>query len=268
MPTCPSRPAPEPRERDSRLRRPPPAERARTVASRPGASVCAAGIEGSRVLAHAITDAGQVLLVVPTDGELLAAVRAAPDSDLSALVMISDHAPVPLRRPLRAQAWLSGWGTPVRPHDERAALLAFAEARPDETLLDVGRTATLLRLDLAEVVLGEGGEAVDVSPQDFLAARPDPLATVEADHLRHLDGDHPEFLALLAGLLPAGFAGPADAVRPLGLDRFGVRLRIEQPFGHRDVRLPFTAPVSCPGQLGAAMAQLTCAARSRLLRQG
>ncbi|SOD97532.1 DUF2470 domain-containing protein [Blastococcus haudaquaticus] len=263
MATCPSRPAPEP-QRDLDLLRPGPAERARTVAGRHGATVCAAGVESSRVLAHAVTDADQVLVALPAGGDLVGAVRAAPGADLSALVMVSDHAPVPLRRPLRAQLWLSGWLTPVPDRDQRAAVLAFAEARPAEVLLDVGRSITLLRLDLAEVVLGEGGPAVDVSPLEFLAARPDPLAALEADHLAHLDGDHPEFLALLSRLLPAGALGPADALRPLGLDRFGFRLRVERPGGHQDVRVPFGRPLTCPGELGPAIGRLACAARNRL----
>jgi hypothetical protein len=267
MPTCPSRhPAPDQPAHDTGAARPTPAERARTVADRPGATICAPGVEGTRVLAHAVTSAGRLLLVVPQDGELLSAVAAAPDRDLSALLMVTDHAPVPLRRPVRAQLWLSGWATPVRPEDERAAVLAFAEVRPDEVLLDVGRTAALLRLDLAEVVLGEGHAGIEVSPAEFLAARPDPLAGVEADHLRHLDSDHPDFLALLGGLLPAGVVGTDDVLRPLGVDRFGFRLRVERPSGHRDLRVPFPVPLGCAGDLGPAVARLACAARSRALR--
>jgi hypothetical protein len=266
MPTCPSRPAPEPQRPELDALRPGPAERARTVAGRPGATVCAAGVEGSRVLAHAVTAADQVLVAVPTDGDLVRAVLSTPGSDLSGLVMVTDHAPVPLRRPVRAQLWLSGWLTPVPARDERTSVLAFADARPTEVLLDVGRSATLLRLDLAEVVLGEGGPALEVSPLEFLAARPDPLAPVEAEHLAHLDGDHPEVLALLGGLLPTGSIGPDDVLRPLGLDRFGFRLRVERPGGHQDVRVPFGRPLGCAAELGPAIGRLTCAARSRTLR--
>jgi hypothetical protein len=266
MTTCPSRPpAPDQPARTTGAPRPAPAERARTVVARAGATVCAAGIEGTRVLAHAVTAAGQTLLVVPRDGELLSAVAAAPDNDLSALLMVTDHAPVPLRRPVRAQLWLSGWVTTVRAEDQRAAVLAFAGVRPDEILLDVGRAAALLRLDLAEVVLGEGGAGIDVSVAEFLAARPDPLAGVEADHLRHLDSDHPEFLALLGGLLPAGTVGADDVLRPLGVDRFGFRLRVERPSGHHDLRVPFPAPLGGAGDLGPAVARLACAARTRAL---
>ncbi|MGY1846352.1 DUF2470 domain-containing protein [Blastococcus sp. SYSU DS1021] len=261
MPSSPTHPAPERRPEADGLR-PAPAERARTVATRSAATVCAPGVEGGRLLAHSVTSAGQVLLVVPADGDIADAVHRAPDQDLSALLMVSDHAPVPLRRPIRAQLWLSGWATPVRAEDERAAVLAFAETRPTEVLLDVGRSARLLRLDLAEVVLGEGGDGVEVSPQEFAVARPDPLAAVEADHLRHLAGAHADVLALLAGRVPADVVGPAGVVRPLALDRFGFRLRVEQPLGHTDVRVPFPRPLTCAGQLGAAVGQLLCAARA------
>lgn len=237
------------------------AERARTVAARPTATVSAPGVQCSRLLAHAVTDMGQVLLVVPSGGDLATAVEAAPGRDLSTLVMVSDHAPVPLRRPVRAQLWLSGWATPVRAEDLRAAVLSFAEANPAGALLDVGRTAMFLRLDLAEVVLGEAGAGIDVGPQEFLTARPDPLAGLEADTLRHLDEDHPEFLRILAGLLPEGEVGEGDVVRPLGVDRCGFRLRIERPRGHLDVRVPFPRPLTCPGQLGPAVRHMTAMAR-------
>lgn len=270
MTTCPdSQPAPAQHRPAAAVRRSPAAaERARTVATRSAATVTARGVECGRVLAHTVTPAGQVLLVVPATGDLAGAVAAAPGADLSVLVMISDHAPVPLRRPVRAQLWLSGWATPVRVADRRAAVLGFAERCPSPALLDVGSTATLLRLDLAEVVLGEGGTATDVGLADFLAARPDPLAAAEAGTLGHLDRDHPEFLTLLRSLLPAGTVGPDDTVRPLGVDRFGFRLRVERPVGHVDLRVPFARPLTCAGQLGAAVAQLACAARARLLRRG
>ena len=241
--------------------RPTVAERARTVAARPAAAVCAAGIDGSRVLGHAITAEGQVLVVVPTDGEVCTAVRGSADGDLAALLMVTDHAPVPLREPVRAQVWLSGWLTPVGEHDRQAATLAFADVAPVGALLDVGRTATLLRLDLAEVVLGECGDVTELDPEEFLAAAPDPLAEVEAQALQHLDESHPEELALLSSRIPASVLRHGDVVRPLGLDRCGFRLRIEQARGHRDVRVPFSAPVAGADELGPAINRLMCAGR-------
>src|SRR3954447_23690990 len=69
--------------------RPALAERARTVAARPGAAVCAAGLDGCRVLGQAVTADGDVLRVVPTDGQVATALRHARDGDLAALVLVT-----------------------------------------------------------------------------------------------------------------------------------------------------------------------------------
>jgi len=241
--------------------RPTAAERARTAAGRPAAAVCAAGIDGSRVLGHATTGDGEVLLVVTAEGRVATAVRHCADGDLAALLLVTDHAPVPLREQVRAQVWLSGWLTEVPGADRRAAALAFADVAPVGALLDLGRGATLLRLDLAEVVLGECGTVTEVTPEDYRAAIPDPLAEVEAQALRHLDDAHPDELALLRSRVPGRWLTDGDVVRPLGLDRCGFRLRIEQRAGHRDVRVPFARPIGSTAELAAAVDQLMCAAR-------
>jgi hypothetical protein len=128
----------------------------------------------------------------------------------------------------------------------------------------VGGAAALLRLDLAEVVLREGGGCAEVAPADYAAARPDPLAGAEEHALRHLDGEHPEVLALLGSRVPAG---PGETLRPLGLDRFGYRLRVEGIRGDRDVRVAFARPLSCAGQVQAATRQLLCGLRADLARR-
>ncbi|MGR7027256.1 DUF2470 domain-containing protein [Geodermatophilus sp. URMC 62] len=233
------------------------AERARTTATRLPAALCLPGRQPARPLAHATTATGSVLVLVPSDGEVAAAL--AGQADVSALLVVSDRAPVPLRDPVRATLWLSGWLTPVAPADRTAAALDFAEVRPEGALLDVGGAAALLRLDLAEVVLREGGACTEVSPAGFAAARPDPLAAVEERVLRHLERDHPDVLAALRGRVAVG---PGETVRPLGVDRFGYRFRIERPGGHRDVRVRFPRPLTCPGQLHAATSRLLCALRA------
>jgi hypothetical protein len=84
-----------------------------------------------------------------------------------------------------------------------------------------------------------------------MAAQPDPFCEFESAWLCHLDSDHPEVLARLAGKLPAPLR--RGRVRPLGLDRYGVRLRVEGSDGDHDVRLPFGEPVQDVPGLGRAI---------------
>ncbi|MCB0947568.1 MAG: DUF2470 domain-containing protein, partial [Mycobacterium sp.] len=83
----------------------------------------------------------------------------------------------------------------------------------------------------------------------------DPFCELESAWLRHLDSDHPEVIARLAGKLPAVLR--RGRVRPLGLDRYGVRLRVEgggaDGGDDHDVRLPFPEPVHDITGLGRAI---------------
>ena len=141
------------------------AERARTVATRPVASVQALGLGTSRLLAAATLDDGRVLVVVPRSGGLATAVHEAPEGDLPAKVTVTSRSSQPLRNPLRARLELAGWLTPVPAEEEADLVLAFAAVRPDDVLLDVGLNATLLRLDVAEGLLHEGGGWTEITPE-------------------------------------------------------------------------------------------------------
>lgn len=66
-------------------------------------------------------------------------------------------------------------------------------------------------------------------------------------------GRHPDVVAQLLRHVPADVRRRGIGVRPLGLDRFGLRLRIERPDskGHdTDVRVRFSRPVADVRQLG------------------
>ena len=229
------------------------AERARTVATRPIASVQALGLGTSRLLAAATLDDGRVLVVVPRSGGLATAVREAPDGDLAAKVTVTSRSTRALRNPLRARLELAGWLAPVPAQDEADLVLAFASVRPDDVLLDVGLTATLLRLDVAEVLLHEGGGWTEITPEDYAAARPDPLGAAEDD----LVSEHAGLLAELCARVQA-WAGD-DAVHLLGLDRHGVLFRVEPRTGCYDLRTPFPAPLTSTGELpGAVRTLLAC----------
>jgi hypothetical protein len=226
------------------------AERARTVATRPAASVQALGLGTSRLLAAATLDDGRVLVVVPRSGGLATAVREAPEGDLPARVTVTSRSAQPLRNPLRARLELTGWLTPVPAEEEAGLVLAFAAVRPDAVLLDVGLSAALLRLDLAEVALHEGGGWSEIAPEEYAAARPDPLAVAEDD----LVTEHAAPLAALCARVQA-WTGD-DPVHLLGLDRHGVLFRVEPRTGCYDLRTPFPAPLTSTGELPAAVRTL------------
>ena len=127
----------------------------------------------------------------------------------------------------------------------------IAAARPDPALLEVRAGQTLLLLGVESVVVADATGAEPVGLADLLAAAPDPFCEMESAWLRHLDSDHPEVMTRLAGKLPAGLR--RGWVRPLGLDRYGMRLRVEGADGDHDIRLPFPAPVHDVGGLGQAI---------------
>ena len=244
-------PTPPPLQSDIRSA----AERARTVATRRGASVQALGLGAGRLLAAATLEDGRVLAVVPRSSGLATAVREAPEGDLPAKVTVTSCSAQPLRNPLRARLELAGWLTPVPAEDEPELLLAFAAVRPDDVLLDVGRSATLLRLDLAAALLHEGGGCTEVTPEDYAAARPDPIGAAEDD----LVAEHAAPLAELCARVQAWAGG--DAVHLLGLDRHGVLFRVEPRTGGYDLRTPFPAPLTSAEELPAAVRSLSTCTR-------
>ena len=233
---------------------PSPAECARTVAARASAALHAVGVGAVELTVAGTTSAGQVLVVVPADGRLAAALRTSPLGDLPARLTVTDRSPFAVRHPLRGRVELSGWLSPVHAADVQRSLLDLADVRPSDALLDVGLRAVLVRLDLAEVLLTDGGATHEVDPDAFAAARPDPVGAEESG----LAAVHGAALTRLLARVQA-WAGPRDDVRLLGLDRHGVRVRVEASGSCYDLRVPFHAPLAAGSGLGAALdTLLTC----------
>jgi len=220
------------------------AERIRSTSVR--ASGALLGIEGAEPLTtplhHLLAD-GSFAVAVPVDCEADGA---------QAVLELADYAPLPLREPVRSLVWIRGRLHQVPLPIVRGLLDGIAAQDPNPALLQVqtlesgpvagGDTRYLLaRLNIESVVVTDatGAEAVDV--RALLAARPDPFCAFESCWIRHLDTAHRDVVARLAARLPARLR--RGDVRPLGVDRYGVRLRVESADGDRDVRLPFRAPV-------------------------
>ena len=90
------------------------------------------------------------------------------------------------------------------------------------------------------------------------------------DHwLTHLEESHPEVLIALARHLPRELHGQGARVRPLGVDRCGLRLRVETPQRDQDVRLAFPGGASTPEELRAQVDKLVgCPYRNAATVQG
>jgi hypothetical protein len=233
----------------SRPLTPHPGERARTVAALGPATLLPSAESAGKVtpLLHHVHADGTVTALLADDHEL---VRA----ETAAMAEIVDLAPVPLREPVRGLLWITGWLRPVPLAAARDIALDIAETRADPRLLDLGHGAAMVRLEPASMVLADSEGTHPVRPEDFAAAAPDPFCGQEAGWLRHLELSHTDVVGLLARHLPDQLRG--GHIRPLGLDRFGLRLRVEALDDDHDVRLAFAHPIATPAELAAELRRL------------
>ncbi len=231
------------------------AERIRSTCVRAGGALLA--VDGGEPLItplHHLLDDGSFAVTVPADGVV-------PDGS-QAVLELADYAPLPLREPVRSLVWIRGRLHHVPLETVRGLLDGIAAEHPYPALLQVQTPGSgpidrddtrylLARLEIESVVVTDatGAEAVDVGT--LLAARPDPFCVFESCWIRHLDTAHRDVVARLAARLPARLR--RGDVRPLGVDRYGVRLRVESADGDRDVRLPFHRPVDDVTGLGQAI---------------
>ncbi|MGO4205214.1 DUF2470 domain-containing protein [Rhodococcus sp. TAF43] len=228
------------------------AERMRSTSARAtGAVLAIAGSDPTETSLHHLRADGTAVLLAPSDSTAIGLAWQAGAGGLPAVLELTDFAPLALREPVRSLVWLRG--TLVAVPDDRARGLAddVAAEHPRPALLDVGHGATLLRLRLDSAVVADSSGAEAVTVEDLLAADPDPFWEVETGWLQHLEEDHADLVELLARRLPSALrTGP---VRPLGIDRYGIRLRIEGVSGDRDVRMDFTEPVDDAPSLSRAL---------------
>lgn len=259
--------------------RPTAAERVRTLVDSNGmGSVSIPGVEDpddsglSDPICRTVTAEGDVLLLVPGDSAAARAAAHAQDDDLAAVMEITDVAPVSVPHRIRGRAWVAGWLTPVR-NDERAtAAMLLAERHPVGELLGIGEALhpeplpggygraawMMLRLEVGECAVDDLWGTGSVEPEEFAAAEPDPLVRHEAELLQHLHAAHSSqvrgLCALLGERASGGGCGLGDSAVPVGLDRFGLRVRFtdgeQRPF---DARFDFPEPVRDVVELRRAM---------------
>ena len=220
---------------------------------------------------------GSVAVMVPVDGAVAGTVARCGPGGAQAVLELADYAPLPLREPVRSLVWIRGRVVHVPLPAVTGLLDTIAAEDPNPALLQVERLAslrvsdgdtryTLLRLEFDSVVVTNAAGAESVGVATLLAARPDPFCAVESCWLQHLDSAHQDVIAWLTANLPAPLR--RGRVRPLGLDRYGVWLRVESEEGDRDVRLPFRKPVDNATGLSQAILVLMGCPFANGLRAG
>jgi hypothetical protein len=205
-------------------------------------------------LFHHVHPCGTTILLLADEHPLVGQLWQAPRTEVTAMLEIADQAPVPLREPVRGLLWLTGWISALDGQEARDEILAIADVRPDHRLLDAGHGASVLRLTPASMVVADAEGTSSIRPEQFASATPDPFCRNEDHWLRHLEAAHRDVVGQLARHLPDELRH--GHVRPLGLDRFGLRLRVEAESDDHDVRIAFSKPVSTAQELAAELRRL------------
>ncbi|KUL35174.1 hypothetical protein ADL22_28060 [Streptomyces sp. NRRL F-4489] len=248
----------------------------------------------SAPVCRTVAPEGDVLMLLPGDSAAARAAAYAQDDDLPAVMEITDVAPVSVPHRVRGRAWVAGWLTPVRTEQRARAAMLLAERHPVGELLGIGEALApdagpdaghqgrpawaLLRLEVGEGAVDDLWGAEPFEPDDFAAAAPDPLVAHEAELLQHLHSAHAEQVRGLCALLGergGAVCGRRDQAVPLGLDRFGLRVRFVQGAGGGtrggdgdggrrvfDARFDFPEPVRDVAELRRALHALFDAAAS------
>ncbi|RRQ27075.1 DUF2470 domain-containing protein [Rhodococcus sp. Eu-32] len=231
------------------------AERVRSACARAeGAALAIEGSEPVVTTMHHLRSNGEVVLAVPMDSPMGSIAWQSSRAGVPAVLELTDHAPLALREPVRSLVWLRGELRPVPESLMRPMAGAVAAEHPHPSLLDVGHSTVLLRLIMSSAVVADSTGAEPVAVDDLLAAEPDPFWEMETSWLQHLDEDHTDLVNQLARRLPPSLR--QGRIRPLGIDRYGIRLRIESDYGDNDVRLGFAEPVDDTMSLSRALRAL------------
>ncbi|MFD9485852.1 DUF2470 domain-containing protein [Streptomyces sp. NPDC059991] len=225
------------------------AERTRTlVHSTCSSALLITGLDGARPeqlepRLRNVGPEGDLFLLFPADSPAVRAATHAQDDELSAVLEITDVAPVSVPHRIRGRAWITGWLTRV------------------PGLAPPG--SMTLRLEVNEAYVDDLWGASAVEPEEFAAALPDPLTRDETELLQHLHAHHGEQMRSLRGLVGReGREGRErdrgiKSVTPLALDRFGLRVRFQDTGGSCfDARFEFPEPVADLAQLRRAMRRL------------
>jgi hypothetical protein len=234
---------------------PTPAEVARTLAAGHLPAVAHVAYGPGPLPVRHVTDAnGHVLLLSPTDGTLATALRPQPGAEDTAMVLDISDVPPMAGSPTLGRVWVSGWATPLDGDEQRQAALDYADIDASGDLLDVGSGQVLHRMSVAEVRYERHENLVDIDPEEFGEARPDPLRQIEFDLIADLVDHHEaELSAYVRRHLGSKFQPKAEP-QVVRMDRYGFMVRLDD----RIARLAFPRPVADRHDLAHLLHPVLC----------
>ncbi|WP_436521899.1 DUF2470 domain-containing protein [Actinoplanes sp. HUAS TT8] len=234
---------------------PSPAEIARTLAAGHLPAVAHIACHPGPLPVRHVTDAqGRPLLLVPSDGTLTTALRPQPGNDDTALVLDIRDVPPMSTSPALGRVWVSGWAVRLSGDEARAAALDYADTDACGDLLDIGESQALYRMDVAEVRFERHEKLVEIDPDDYAEASPDPLRAVEFDLIADLADHHVTEMSDYVRRQLGKAARPGDEPRVVRLDRYGFLVRM----GSRSARLAFPRPVTDRHDLAHLLHPILC----------
>jgi hypothetical protein len=234
---------------------PSPAEVARTLAAGHLPAVAYVACRpGPIPVRHVSDDHGRLLLLSPADGALATALRPQEGTDDTAMVLdISDVPPMP-GAPSLGRVWVSGWAKRLDGSAAHEAALDYAAVDASGDLLDVGDGQVLHRLEVAEVRYEKHGTLIDVDPDEYAEAAPDPLHHVEFDLIADLSDHHVAEMAAYVRRHLGPAAQPSEEPRVVRLDRYGFVVRLDD----RLARMAFPRPVTDRHDLAHVLHPVLC----------
>ena len=202
-----------------------------------------------------VTDAqGRVLLLSPSGGAFATALVPQPGTDDTAMVLDITDVPPIAGSPALGRVWVSGWAKRLEGDEARQAALDYAEIDASGDLLDVGESKVLHLMDVAEVRYERNENLVDVDPDEFAEATPDPLRQIEFDLIADLADHHlAEMSAYVRRQLGSTFQ-PAAEPEVVRMDRYGFVVRLDDKLA----RLAFPRPVTDRHDLAHLLHPVLC----------
>jgi len=240
------------------MRTPSHAERARTLAAQTGdgaLSTISARHDGapfgSRAL-FALLDGDPVFLI-----STLASHTKNLLADPRASLLVAPASDTPMSD---GRVTLVGTAAPT---DAPAARDAFLAAHPDAAMYAGFKDFAFWRLSVSDVrYVGGFGRMSWLTPADWRAAEPDPIAPSAAGIISHMNEDHADAMALYCQVLAQ--RAEVTAATMTAVDRYGFEMSGQTPDGPIRIRLAYPSPVRNSAGVRQALVAMVKEARQGL----